>query len=116
MAEEEDHSRGGGREEEEVVVEEEEDADARMVMKKKKKNGTKEEGEKGTTMMMCEGCSVQVSRYKCPACSFRSCSLPCVRAHKLKTSCSGKRDRTSFLPVSAFDDSRLLSGTVLFFP
>jgi hypothetical protein len=50
------------------------------------------------------------SKYKCPACGFRSCSLPCVRAHKLKTSCSGKRDRTSFLPISAFDDARLLSG------
>ncbi|MCO5554204.1 hypothetical protein L7F22_007732 [Adiantum nelumboides] len=61
----------------------------------------------------CEECKKEVAKYKCPACSLRSCSLPCVRAHKTRTSCSGKRDRTGFVPMDSFDDAQLLSGILL---
>eukprot|EP00250_Pteridium_aquilinum_P018153 c23969_g6_i1 orf=117-1037(+) len=57
----------------------------------------------------CEECNKEATKYKCPGCSFRSCSLPCVRAHKQRTSCSGKRDRTAFVPIASFDDTHLLS-------
>lgn len=60
---------------------------------------------------LCEECKLKESKYKCPGCSFRSCSLPCVKAHKERTGCMGKRNRTQFVPLSQFDDNQLLSGT-----
>lgn len=31
-------------------------------------------------------------KYQCPRCAIRTCSLPCVKRHKLLSECSGKRD------------------------
>ena len=50
----------------------------------------------------------------CPGCSVRSCSLPCVKAHKQHTGCTGKRQQTQFVPLSQFDDNLLKSGTFFF--
>ncbi|PKI58880.1 hypothetical protein CRG98_020719 [Punica granatum] len=58
---------------------------------------------------VCEECRQKPSKYKCPGCSIRTCSLPCVNSHKQRTSCSGKRDRSQFLPLSGFNDSVLRS-------
>ncbi|KAK8253286.1 hypothetical protein V6Z12_1Z015400 [Gossypium hirsutum] len=57
----------------------------------------------------CEECKKKASKYKCPGCCLRTCSLPCVNAHKQRTGCTGKRNITSFVPLSRFDDN-LLSG------
>ncbi|KAL6184403.1 hypothetical protein ACLB2K_045804 [Fragaria x ananassa] len=59
--------------------------------------------------VLCEECKAKPSKYKCPGCSIRSCSLPCVKAHKCRTSCSGKRSQTHFVPISQMDDNLLLS-------
>ncbi|KAL5706416.1 hypothetical protein ACHQM5_024586 [Ranunculus cassubicifolius] len=58
---------------------------------------------------LCGECGVNPSKYKCPGCSIRSCSLPCVKSHKSRTSCTGKRPRTQFVPLSQFDDNLLVS-------
>ncbi|XP_059651808.1 uncharacterized protein LOC132299295 [Cornus florida] len=58
---------------------------------------------------ICEECKSNPSKYKCPGCAIRSCSLPCVKAHKQRTGCTGKRHRTDFIPISQFDDNLLLS-------
>ncbi|XP_021887710.1 box C/D snoRNA protein 1 [Carica papaya] len=58
---------------------------------------------------VCEECKENPSKYKCPGCSIRSCSLPCVKAHKLRTGCTGKRDVTQFVPLSQFNDNLILS-------
>ncbi|TYJ10891.1 hypothetical protein E1A91_A11G239100v1 [Gossypium mustelinum] len=58
----------------------------------------------------CEECKKKASKYKCPGCCLRTCSLPCVNAHKQRTGCTGKRNITSFVPLSRFDDNLLLSG------
>ncbi|EEF50184.1 box C/D snoRNA protein 1 [Ricinus communis] len=58
---------------------------------------------------ICEECKENPSKYKCPGCSLRSCSLPCVKAHKHRTGCSGKRNQTHFVPLSQFNDSLILS-------
>lgn len=69
-----------------------------------------EEGTAASTKQaVCEECKANPSKYKCPGCSLRSCSLACVKSHKKRTSCSGKRDQTQFVPLSQFDDSLLLS-------
>lgn len=59
----------------------------------------------------CDECKTNDFKYKCPGCSIRSCSLPCVKAHKQRTGCTGKRQQqTEFVPLSKFDDNLLLSG------
>ncbi|KAI9072168.1 hypothetical protein K1719_045867 [Acacia pycnantha] len=58
---------------------------------------------------LCEECKSNPWKYKCPGCSIRSCSLPCVKAHKQRTGCSGKRNQTQFVPICQFDDNLLLS-------
>lgn len=32
--------------------------------------------------MMCEACNEVQSKYTCPKCAFRSCSVDCVKQHK----------------------------------
>ncbi|KAG9147776.1 hypothetical protein Leryth_018831 [Lithospermum erythrorhizon] len=58
---------------------------------------------------ICEECKTNIAKYKCPACSFRSCSLPCVKSHKQHTGCTGKKLYNHVVPLSQFDDSLLLS-------
>ncbi|KAF5189523.1 Box C/D snoRNA protein [Thalictrum thalictroides] len=58
---------------------------------------------------LCEECSINPSKYRCPGCSIRSCSLACVNSHKTRTCCSGKRPRTQFVPLSQFDENLLIS-------
>ncbi|CAH2038895.1 unnamed protein product [Thlaspi arvense] len=58
---------------------------------------------------VCEECKLKPWKYKCPGCSIRSCGLPCVKAHKERTGCTGKRKATDFVPLSQFDDNLILS-------
>ncbi|KAG2320250.1 hypothetical protein Bca52824_013463 [Brassica carinata] len=58
---------------------------------------------------VCGECKLNQWKYKCPGCSIRSCGLPCVKAHKKRTGCTGKRKLTDFVPLSKFDDNLLLS-------
>ncbi|XP_010457561.1 PREDICTED: box C/D snoRNA protein 1 [Camelina sativa] len=58
---------------------------------------------------VCEECKLNPWKYKCPGCSIRSCGLSCVKAHKKRTGCTGKRKLTDFVPLSQFDDNLLLS-------
>ncbi|EFJ40802.1 hypothetical protein VOLCADRAFT_119886 [Volvox carteri f. nagariensis] len=58
---------------------------------------------------LCEQCGAAPSKYRCPGCQRRSCSLECVRAHKAASGCSGQRDRTAFVSMQDFDDGALLS-------
>ncbi|XP_057978732.1 uncharacterized protein LOC131165085 isoform X1 [Malania oleifera] len=58
---------------------------------------------------VCEQCKSNPSKYKCPGCSLRTCSLACVKAHKQRSGCTGKRQQTQFVPLSQFDDNVLFS-------
>ncbi|KAK4349265.1 hypothetical protein RND71_032020 [Anisodus tanguticus] len=58
---------------------------------------------------LCSECKLNSWKYKCPACFIRTCSLPCVKAHKQTTSCTGKRSLTDVVPLSNFDDNILLA-------
>lgn len=58
---------------------------------------------------LCQECKKAEWKYKCPRCELRSCGLACVKSHKLRTDCSGKRDRTAFVPLSEFCDNVLVS-------
>lgn len=58
---------------------------------------------------LCQECKKVEWKYKCPRCELRSCGLACVKAHKARTECSGKRDRTGFVPLAQFCDNVLVS-------
>ncbi|KAF3337290.1 putative box C/D snoRNA protein [Carex littledalei] len=58
---------------------------------------------------LCEECGENKWKYRCPGCGLLSCSLPCVKSHKERLQCTGKRPRTDFIPISQFDDKALLS-------
>jgi hypothetical protein len=58
--------------------------------------------------MDCHVCHTQVSKYRCPGCDARTCSVECVVTHKSSSGCSGARDKTAFVPLSAFDELKLL--------
>lgn len=57
----------------------------------------------------CSVCCSQKPRYKCPACGMRTCSLECVKQHKIETNCSGKRDATEKVQKKMMGDRMLLS-------
>ncbi|KAK3547779.1 hypothetical protein QTP86_029937 [Hemibagrus guttatus] len=65
--------------------------------------------EVGHVCFLCDVCEAEEAKYRCPNCLKCSCSLPCVKQHKLRTGCSGVRDRTTFVPLSHFSDLHLLS-------
>jgi len=43
--------------------------------------------------ILCEVCSQNKFKYKCPRCLIKSCCLFCVKKHKKEKNCSGKRDK-----------------------
>lgn len=57
----------------------------------------------------CQECREALSLYQCPRCSRRTCSLVCCKAHKARTGCNGKRDRTTYRRLEQMDDSTLQS-------
>lgn len=57
----------------------------------------------------CEECKLNPWRYKCPGCCRRTCSLPCVKAHKQSSGCTGKKPFNDVVPISQFDDNLILS-------
>ncbi|XP_034167429.2 box C/D snoRNA protein 1 [Pangasianodon hypophthalmus] len=61
------------------------------------------------SLTSCDVCEAEEAKYRCPSCLKCSCSLSCVKRHKLRSGCSGVRDRTAFLPVSRFSDLDLLN-------
>jgi hypothetical protein len=54
-----------------------------------------------STSTECNICSLPF-KYTCPRCSTRTCSLPCIKAHKSNTGCNGTRDPTKFVTLSEF--------------
>jgi len=62
-----------------------------------------------TKTKQCHECRANPALYQCPRCSFRSCSLPCCQAHKRRTQCNGRRDKTQFLKMSQMNDATLKS-------
>ena len=55
----------------------------------------------------CSTCGATPSKYRCPCCSTPSCSLPCVSSHKSTTQCTGKRPRSTFVPLPSFTSTQL---------
>uniref|UniRef100_A0A669QZ62 Box C/D snoRNA protein 1 n=2 Tax=Phasianus colchicus TaxID=9054 RepID=A0A669QZ62_PHACC len=66
-------------------------------------------GGRKMALQRCETCGEEEAKYRCPRCMKYSCSLLCVKKHKLALSCNGVRDKTAFVSVTEFTDLNLLS-------
>jgi hypothetical protein len=60
------------------------------------------------SMEPCGSCGAATSRYCCPRCQHRSCSLVCLKQHKVDAKCSGQRDRCDFIPIQNFTTDDLV--------
>ncbi|KAF2003282.1 hypothetical protein P154DRAFT_520237 [Amniculicola lignicola CBS 123094] len=49
---------------------------------------------------LCSICNTTTSKYRCPGCDARTCSLPCYKRHQQWAQCTGKRDPTKFIKKS----------------
>lgn len=61
--------------------------------------------------------NINESKYRCPGCAARTCSLPCYKRHQQWAQCTGKRDPTKFVkksqlvtPAGIDHDFNFLSG------
>lgn len=58
-----------------------------------------------TTTTTCEMCKEKASKYTCPQCTTKTCSLECVKRHKAVGKCAGVSKSSEFVPRS-----RLVGG------
>ncbi|GEQ70215.1 hypothetical protein JCM33374_g3891 [Metschnikowia sp. JCM 33374] len=61
--------------------------------------------------MSSESCSICLeneAKYTCPACESKTCSLECVKRHKLRTECTGSVDPTRFIPNNDLGSNQAL--------
>jgi hypothetical protein len=54
------------------------------------------EGADALLSELCAICHANPQRYKCPRCGIQTCSLPCVKRHKLWSQCSGVRNPAAY--------------------
>lgn len=64
----------------------------------------------GQTSKECEICHAEDWKYTCPRCLIHTCSVPCVKKHKLDTQCSGERDKTAYVPLKSYNESTMMNG------
>ncbi|KAI7871543.1 hypothetical protein BDF14DRAFT_1683074, partial [Spinellus fusiger] len=58
----------------------------------------------------CEQCNQQPWKYKCPSCFLKTCSLPCVKQHRIDKECSGERSKTHYVSLKTYNESTMMSG------
>ncbi|QQP56354.1 Box C/D snoRNA protein 1like [Caligus rogercresseyi] len=59
----------------------------------------------------CGTCKIQDSKYTCPGCGIRSCSLECVKSHKSGIdACDGVRKKSTYIPLERFTDDDFEKG------
>jgi hypothetical protein len=54
------------------------------------------EATDGLLSELCAICHTNPQKYKCPRCGTQTCSLPCVKRHKLWSQCSGVRNPAAY--------------------
>lgn len=56
----------------------------------------------------CSICMEKEAKYTCPACNTKTCSVECVKRHKLRLECSGEVDPTKFISNKTLSSSLAL--------
>ncbi|CAD5231537.1 unnamed protein product [Bursaphelenchus xylophilus] len=61
------------------------------------------DSKKSRREILCEQCNNSQSKYTCPKCAFRSCSVACVKQHKVERLCDGMPQKwTAVAKISEF--------------
>lgn len=60
----------------------------------------------------CAVCNSAYTKYTCPRCELKSCSLACSTAHKQSTGCSGLRNKAAYVPMNAYGYGALMNDYV----
>lgn len=76
----------------------------------KNMNSSLDPSVNGQTSKECEICHTEDWKYTCPRCLIHTCSVPCVKKHKLDTQCSGERDKTAYVPLKSYNESTMMNG------
>uniref|UniRef100_A0A5S6R2T5 HIT-type domain-containing protein n=1 Tax=Trichuris muris TaxID=70415 RepID=A0A5S6R2T5_TRIMR len=61
----------------------------------------------------CAACASELPKYKCPRCSRMTCSVGCVKDHKVMFRCSGKRRVVQVVSKSEYDERTVLEDYAL---
>lgn len=61
---------------------------------------------------LCQVCKTADWKYTCPRCLTHTCSLTCAKHHKFEATCSGIRDKTSYVPLRQYNESNMMSGKI----
>ncbi|XP_016298814.1 box C/D snoRNA protein 1 isoform X2 [Sinocyclocheilus anshuiensis] len=76
-------------------------------------NDKADDGRRGVKRKMalssCDICETKEAKYRCPSCMRHTCSLACVKQHKILSGCCGVRDKTAFVPLAELNEISLLS-------
>ncbi|KAK0206799.1 hypothetical protein DFS33DRAFT_620343 [Desarmillaria ectypa] len=51
---------------------------------------------------ICPMCNAKPTKYTCPGCETPTCSLPCSKAHKERTRCTGQRNKVKYVPMNRY--------------
>ncbi|CAG0922626.1 unnamed protein product, partial [Notodromas monacha] len=79
------------------------------VLRAMESSTTDQSSDELSTYGQCDICEEHSAKYKCPRCDKRTCSLSCVKKHKVRYDCCGQRDRAKFVPVKKFSNLDLLN-------
>ena len=60
----------------------------------------------------CQCCQIKDSKYTCPACQVKTCSLECVKLHKSISGCTGKSSNLKFISKEELTEKDLLKDYV----
>nr|CAG8589454.1 7634_t:CDS:2 [Entrophospora candida] len=58
----------------------------------------------------CQLCKLENWKYKCPKCEMKTCSLGCVKEHKVKFGCDGVRKKTIYIDIEKYGYKDLMSA------
>ncbi|CAG2104237.1 unnamed protein product [Medioppia subpectinata] len=73
------------------------------------KEGSMNEEIEAIDANYCVICKSSDTKYCCPKCQLKSCSMICCKTHKLRFNCNGVRDKTTFVKISDFSQQDFLS-------
>ncbi|SJL02270.1 uncharacterized protein ARMOST_05596 [Armillaria ostoyae] len=62
-----------------------------------------------STAKICPVCNAKPTKYTCPGCETPTCSLPCSKAHKERTRCTGQRNKVKYIPMNRYGWGEMMS-------
>lgn len=61
---------------------------------------------------LCGICQSSPSKYTCPRCHIKTCSLNCTKEHQRAQSCSGERNKSTYVPMKDYGYASMVDDLV----